>query len=120
VTLHKGNERVEPSVRQVGAQVSACVVQCLIERTAIGVEPVGEHVDRDAVDGESDKDAPLVRCQRGDSVLKGGEQLRLFGGFGGAEPALEKRSQLSCSTGISRPCQARLRSFTAASRSANL
>jgi hypothetical protein len=59
-------------------------VQCLIERAAVGVEPVGEHVDRNAVDGESDKDAPLVRCERGDSVLKGSEQLRLFGGVGGS------------------------------------
>ncbi len=60
-------------------------MQCFIERAAVGVEPVGEHVDRDAVDGESDKDAPLVRCERGDSVLQRGEQFRLFGGVGGAE-----------------------------------
>ena len=60
-------------------------MQCFVERAAVGVEPVGEHVDRNAVDCESDKDAPLVRCERGDPVLKGSEQLRLLGGVGGAE-----------------------------------
>ena len=120
VILLERDDRVEPAARQVGAQVSACVVQRLVERAAVGVEPVGEHVDRDAVDGESDKDVPLVGVRAAIPSCSSGEQFRLFGGVGGAEAGAREEIPASCSSGISRPCQARLRSFTAASSSANL
>ena len=111
----------EPGVVQMSAQLAPRVVQRLVERAARRAEPLREHVDRDAVQSQGDEDAALVRRQHlGDRPLQRGEQLALLDLRVRLEPAPANRLQLSGSSGTSRPCQARLRSLTAASSSANL
>ena len=103
------------------AELSPCVVQSLVESAAVSVQPLGQDVDRDAVQGERDEHTSLVRRQHlCDRALQSLEQLALLGLGVGLEARTRKRPQPSGSSGTSRPCQARFRSFTAASRSANL
>ena len=52
--------RARAAPRQVGAQLSPRVVQCLVERTAGGAEPLGQHVERHAVERECDQHLALV------------------------------------------------------------
>ena len=108
--------------REVLSQLATRVVQRLVEGAAGGRQAIGEDVDRNAVQRERDEHATLVRRQHvGDRNLQRREQLAVVPP---ARPARGRRSrtafQLSGSSGTSRPCQARLRSFTAASSSANL
>ena len=117
------NDPIErPHVVEVAAKLPASVVERLVERAATRVEAVCEDVDRHAVQRERDEHAALVRRQDVlDRVLQRREQLSSAPlPVSGARPALEKSDQASGSSGTSRPCQARFRSFTAASSSANL
>src|SRR5688572_505993 len=62
------------------SQLAPRVVQGLVERSAIRVQALSENVDRNAVQGERDEDAALVRRQHlGDRALQLGEQLALLG-----------------------------------------
>jgi hypothetical protein len=55
-------------------------VQRLVERVAVRVQALREHVDRHAVQGERDEHAALMRGQHlGDRLLERGEQLALLG-----------------------------------------
>ena len=104
------------------AQLAPGVVQRLVERAAVRVQPLGEHVDRDAVQRKGDENTPLVRRQdlaRSRRCSVASSSL-CSASSSGSSPALENRLQLSGSSGTSRPCQERFRSFTAASSSANL
>ena len=106
---------------QMLPELPSRVVQGLVERATAASEALGEDVDGNPVQGERHEHAALVGRQRGgDSVLDGGEQLVRSASSSGVETSSAKRDQVSGSSGISRPCQARRRSFTAASRSANL
>jgi hypothetical protein len=54
-------------------------VQCLVEGPSARIEPVCEHVDRDAVDRERDEDAPLVLGEdRVDRLLERRDELALL------------------------------------------
>ena len=62
------------------AQLPPGVVQGLVERAAVCAQAFGEDVDRDAVEGQRDENAPLVRRQNfGDRALQRLEQLALLG-----------------------------------------
>ena len=61
-------------------QLAARVVQRLVERAARRREPLGEHVDRDAVERERDEHAALMRRQALlDRLLQGLQELALLG-----------------------------------------
>ena len=61
------------------AQLPPRVVQRLVQRAAGRPQPVGEHVDRHAVDRQGDQDLPLVRRQHVvHRPLHGREQLALL------------------------------------------
>ena len=57
------SERVEAAAGKLDAKLAAGVVQGLVERAARGPEPLGEDVDRHAVERERDEDIALVRRQ---------------------------------------------------------
>src|SRR3982750_3095855 len=62
------------------AQLAPRVVQRLVQRAAVRVQPLGENIDRYTVDRKRDEDTPLVRSQHlGDRVLEAREQLILLG-----------------------------------------
>ena len=50
-----GEPREYPSVASCRAQLAPGVVQGLVQRAARRAEPIGENVDRHAVDGEGDR-----------------------------------------------------------------
>src|SRR3954454_7116833 len=57
----EGNTRVG----QGRPELASSIVKCLVERPAGGVQPLGEHVDRNATERERTEDLALVRSQRG-------------------------------------------------------
>src|SRR5439155_11592945 len=81
---------------EVRAQVASRVVERLVERVPVAVEPLGEHVDRHAVERERDEYLPLARRQRRlDPLLDRGEELRPLEARGGCRRrALELRPGL--------------------------
>ena len=107
--------------RQARAELAASVVEGLVERAAGRVEALGEHVDRDPVEGQGDEDLALVR---GELVLDCLGEVPISSpvsaSWSGVEPRSAIAPQCSASIGTSRPCQARRRTLTAASSRANL
>ena len=93
----------------------------LVERAAGRVHALGKHVDRHPVERDGNEDAALVRRELGPH--RGRDRpdglAALGAGCGEPEPS-SSPAQRSDSIGTSRPCQARRRSFTAASSNANL
>ncbi len=103
------------------AEPAAGVVQRLVERAAGGGEALGKHVDRDLVERKGGEDLALVRGQLGlDRPLDGAQELVDLDGLCAVLRPSATAAQRSASNGSSRPCQARRRSLTAASRTANL
>ena len=92
-------------------------MQRLVERATRGPEPVGEHVDRHAVEREGDEHPALVRVSA--VATAACTAPRSSASRAGPCWRLPTSSHVSGSSGTSRPCHARLRSFTAASSSAN-
>ena len=91
-------------------------MQRLVERSAGRVEPLGEDVDRDAVERDRDEHLALVGAEpAADRVAQGAEQLALGGVLVGDSARDAISGQTAGSSGSSRSCHARRRSFTAAS-----
>ena len=106
----------EPALFEMFAQLLPRVVHGLVERAAIRAEPLGEHVDRNAVQRERDEHAPLMRRQPSlTAACNVVTSSFCSASAAGPRPALERASQPSGSSGISRPCHERLRNLTAAS-----
>jgi hypothetical protein len=62
--------------RERGPQLAACVVQRLVQRAPCRRQPLGEDVDRDAVERQRREDLALVRGElRADRVADRAEQL---------------------------------------------
>jgi hypothetical protein len=53
----------EAFLGEVGAQLSPCIVKCLVERSACRAEPLGQHVERYAVERERHQHFALVLSQ---------------------------------------------------------
>ena len=103
------------------AKVASCVVQGLVESAAGCVQAIGEYVDRHTIHRQSNENTPLVGGQDlCDRFLKRRQKLALLGLGVRLEVDASNTPQPSGSSGTSRPCQARFRSFTAASSRANL
>ena len=107
--------------RQVGPELAPGVVQRLVERAACRAEALGEDVDRDALEREGDEHGALMGGQGGrDRLRTAREQLGVSASAPGPRRAPRRAPSRRRSSATSRPCQARRRAFTAASRSANL
>ena len=91
---------------QMSAQLPSRVVQGLVEGAAGRLQPVGEHVDRHAVDGQCKKDTALVLRQLlADRPLQRLQELALLGlGFGWERGAREE-PQVSGSSGSPAPAR---------------
>src|SRR6266536_3166808 len=78
------------------SQLPPGVVQRLVERAAVRVQPLGQDVDRDAVDGQCNEDTLLVRRQYlGNRALESLDQLVLLGlGIGQESGAREQAPAL--------------------------
>ena len=106
---------------EAGSEFLAGVVQGLVERAAGGGESFGKDVDGDVVEGDGDEHGALMgREGVADRGADGVDQLGRFGvgfGYGAAVgklcPAVFVERDFAS-------CQARLRTLTAASSSANL
>src|SRR3954453_19545384 len=55
----------DTGIGQGRPELASSIVKCLVERPARGVQPLGEHVDRNAAECERTEDLALVRSQRG-------------------------------------------------------
>src|SRR3954462_552186 len=61
------------------AKLAPRVVQCLVERAAVAVQPLGVHIDRLTVERQRREDNLLMRYQSlGDCKGDRGEELALF------------------------------------------
>src|SRR3712207_9596387 len=70
----------------MSAQLPTGVVQGLVERISVRVQPLCQHVDRNAVERKRHEHAPLMRRQEiADRVLQRVEQLALLSRLVGLE-----------------------------------
>ena len=112
-----------PGGDQFPAKLDPGIVQRFVQAPARRPEALGQHVDRDLVEGQCDEHVSLMRGQLGpDGGGQHAEDLvRLLVSVACTDGRVCSRAGQACgSSVISRPCQARRRSLTPASSRANL
>jgi hypothetical protein len=113
--------KLEPVLRQSGAELAPGVVQRLVERAAGRAEPIGEASIGTSLSVSATSTARW--CGVSDSAMAAHTAAissELWASAEGDERRSASRAQPSSSSGISRAFQACLRTLTAASSRANL